>query len=114
MSKNPADLLIAMALRPPKSVARVVKPETGLSMMEVEMRAEAAASLGHHGRKVEKALAALRADPGTRRAELTLAAAHEVWAYLVQRELMGMRDHRLIVREMDIPQSVLNLMGSRR
>jgi len=101
-----------MAMRPPKSLARVIKPETGLSMMEVEMRAEAAASLGHHGRKVEKALRALQAATPRTRQRLVRAAAREVWAYLIQRELMGMRDHRLIIREMNIPQEVLNLMGA--
>jgi len=101
-----------MAMRPPKSLARVIKPETGLSMMEVEMQAEAAASLGHHGRKVEKALAALGAASAKSRPRLIHAASREVWAYLIQRELMGMRDHRLIIREMAIPREVLNLMGA--
>ncbi len=100
-----------MALRPPKSIAKVVNPETGLSMMEVEMRAETASSLGHHGRKVEAALKRLETAGEETREEHLRGAAREVWAYFVQREMCGMRDHRLIIREMGIPDAVLRRMG---
>ena len=101
-----------MPIRPPESIARVIKPETGLSMVEAEMRAEAAASLGHHGRKVEKALNQLKLAGDSNRAIHTRIAARAVWEYLIQREMMGLRDHRLIIREMQIPQAVLNMMGA--
>jgi hypothetical protein len=99
-----------MAVRAPQSFAHVVNPKTGLSMVEAEMMAETAASLGHHGRKLEKALEALQTAAGDRRA-LEIRAGRATWEYFVQRELMGMRDHSLIVRELGIPQTVLNLMG---
>lgn len=101
-----------MSLRPPKSLAKVINPETGLSMVEAEMLAESATSLGHHGRKVEKALKALAAADDASRPALKRKAARAVWEYFIQRELCGMRDHRLIIREMGIPPEILNLMGA--
>lgn len=101
-----------MAVRPPKQLAKVVNPETGQSMVEAEIMAETAASLGHHGRKVEAALKRLEgADEATRPEALKLAA-REVWAFFIQREMCGMRDHRLIIREMGIPEAVLRRLGA--
>jgi len=101
-----------MALRAPQNLATLVNPKTGLSMVEAEIQAETAASLGHHGRKLETALAAFSAAADDERAALRKRAARAAWEYFIQRELMGMRDHRLIIREMQIPQEVLNLMGA--
>lgn len=105
-------LTLHMALRTPKSLAKIVKPETGLSMVEAEMLAETAASLGHHGRKVEKAMKRLDEGDYDDRDEMIQTAAREVWAYFIQRELMGMRDHKPIIKEMNIPAEVLNMMGA--
>lgn len=101
-----------MSLRPPQNLTNGLSLETGQSVLEAEMLAETASSLGHHGRKAEKALAALALASDKNRAELTDLAAREVWAYFIQRELCGMRDHRIIIREMSIPKSVLNRMGA--
>ena len=98
--------------RPPKTLARVVNAETGLSMMQAEILAETSHSLGHQGRKVEAALARLRTTPEHQRGEALREASRAVWAYFVQRELCGMRDHRLIIREMGIPDTVLRRLGS--
>ncbi len=103
-----------MAVKPPQQLARVVNQDTGLSMMEVEMQAEAATSLGHHGRKTEAALKALAEADDENRDAAIRKASREVWAYFIQRELMGMRDHRLIIREMGIPDIVLKRMGEVR
>jgi len=103
-----------MSLRPPKSLSRVVDPASGLSMVEAEVLAETAASLGHHGRKAEAALRALEAAGEDERPVRLDAAARAVWAYFIQRELCGMRDHRLIIREMGIPAAVLNRLGAVR
>ncbi|MBU1175999.1 MAG: hypothetical protein KKH72_11410 [Alphaproteobacteria bacterium] len=87
---------------------------TVLSQVETEILEEAASSLGHYGRAAEAALARLKgADAGNRPA-LLQNAADAVWAFLIQREFCGMRDHRFIIREMDIPRSVLNRMGAIR
>lgn len=103
-----------MSLRPPKNFASNRNQTTEMSPIQGEILAETASSLGHQGRKVEKALAGLAEAEDADRETQTYAAAREVWAYFIQRELCGMRDHRLIIREMGIPQSVLNLMGSVR
>jgi hypothetical protein len=91
--------------------------ELGVNMLEIEILAEKAASLGHHGRMVEKTMAELKAfDPakGTadERLELVKAAARATWKFFVQRELCGLRDQREIIRFYGIPQEVLNRMGA--
>lgn len=106
-----------MSLRAPKQfgqISKVVNPETGLAMVEAEILSETATSLGHHGRKVERALEALQAAEEAEREDMLYAAAREVWAYFIQREMMGMRDHRLIIREMGIPDAVLRRLGAIR
>jgi hypothetical protein len=85
--------------------------------IEQEILSEKAASLGHHGHKVEHALAALRAfDAAPGRAEeralLLKAAAREVWKYFVQREMCGMRDQREAIRLYGIPNEVLVRLGA--
>ena len=104
-----------MSLRMPRDLARlgrVGQSANDLSPIEAEALSESASSLGHQGRKVEKALAALE-NAGPEAREAALATAGEaVWAYFVQRELCGMRDHRLIIREMAIPAEVLMRLGA--
>ena len=85
--------------------------------IETEVLAEKASSLGHHGRLVEKAMAALHAfdaAPGAleERTILVKRAASEVWKFFIQRELCGMRDHREIIRFYAIPQEVLVRLGA--
>lgn len=82
-----------------------------------EIVAEKASSLGHHGRLVEEAIAAIKAfdaapDAPEKRQELLRKAAHEVWAFFVQRELCGMRDQREVVRIYGIPPEVLVRLGA--
>jgi hypothetical protein len=90
---------------------------TGFGPVENEIVAEKASSLGHHGRQVEKAMAALHAfdaSPGTEaeRPALVKAAAREVWKYFIQRELCGLRDQRDVIREYRIPGEVLARLGA--
>lgn len=91
--------------------------ELGVNSLESEILAEKAASLGHHGRLVERAMADLKAfdaAPGTREERLVLvkAAARAVWKFFVQRELCGLRDQREIIRFYGIPPEVLNRLGA--
>ena len=107
MSILPADMLAARTLR-----------DTGLNILENEMLAEKASSLGHHGRLVEKAMEALRAfdaeGKGTaeERLELVRDAAKKVWAFFVQRELCGLRDQKEMIRFYGIPGEVLVRLGA--
>jgi hypothetical protein len=91
--------------------------ELGVNTLESEILAEKASSLGHHGRMVEKTMAALKAfDPATGTADerlvLVKAAARATWKFFVQRELCGLRDQREIIRFYGIPQEVLNRLGA--
>lgn len=104
-----------MSLRMPRDLARLSRAgqfNGALSNFEAEALSESASSLGYQGRKVEKALAVLAAAEGNARDAACAAAGEAVWAYFVQRELCGLRDHRLIIREMGIPAEVLTRLGA--
>ena len=63
---------------------------------------------------MEAALAVLSDHPGGEgRAELVKAAAEAVWGFLVQREIMGLRDRAAIVAHYGIPREVLGRIGAR-
>ena len=107
-----------MSLKLPDLAARLRRLEVDLNPLDVEIAAEKASSLGHHGRLVEQALAALSrfdAEPGgdsEARRDLVARAAREVWAFFVQRELCGMRDHRDAIQLYGIPREVLARLGA--
>ena len=101
------------SLRMPQSLANRLGVETGDAVLRYELLKEQAASLGQSGRKVEKALAALRDHEGEGRAEVLKAAADAVWGFLVQREIMGLRDRAAIVAQYGIPREVMNRIGVR-
>lgn len=106
-----------MSLRMPRDLARISRggQSTGaLSNLEAEVLSESASSLGYQGRKVEKALAALTVAQGEAYQTALADAGEAVWAFFIQRELCGLRDHRLIIREMGIPQAVLSRLGAQR
>lgn len=79
-----------------------------------EAAADMAVSLGVAGRRVEAALAVLarteRADPA--RPDRLKDAARAVHAYFIQRELIGLRRHDVLIREMGIPREVLVRLGA--
>jgi hypothetical protein len=101
------------SLRLPQSFARRLGVETGEAVLRYELVEEQALSLGRMGRKAEAALAALRAHQGEGRAEVLKAACDAVWCFLVQREVLGLRDRAAIVREYDIPREVMVRLGAR-
>ena len=102
------------SLRMPQSLVARLKPETGQAALHHELMEEQAQSLGRAGRKVEAALAALAAHPGgDGRADLVKAAADAVWGFLVQREVMGLRDRAQVVAQYGIPREVLVRIGAR-
>jgi hypothetical protein len=103
-----------MSLAPPQILARKVQAD-GFNVLESEVMAEKASSLGHHGRLVEKALAALKAHDGVNaeaRLALLRTAAHEVWAFFVQRELCGLRDQKEVIRLYEVSPEVLARLGA--
>jgi hypothetical protein len=90
--------------------------DASFNLLQQDLLAEQAASLGYHGRLVETAMAALHAfDPSgdaEERARLVKAATRHVWAYFVQREACGMRDHRHVIKDYGIPGEVLARLGA--
>lgn len=100
------------SLRMPQSLSRRLGVETGDAVFRHELLAEQAASLGQAGRKVEAALALLREHPGGEgRAAVLKAAADAVWGFLVQREVLGLRDRNAVIAHYSIPREVLNRLG---
>jgi hypothetical protein len=78
--------------------------------------------LGTLGRQVEQALAALSAfdvegggvDRDARRSTLLDEATDRVWAFMIQRELCGLRCWEAVVKDYGIPREVLNRVGQAR
>lgn len=97
----------------PQGLLRRLGADTGEAVLRYELVEEQAASLGRQERKMQAALAALRAHSGEGREGLLRAAADAVWCFLVQREVLGFRDRATIVRHYDIPADVLARLGVR-
>lgn len=102
------------SLRMPQSLSTRLGVETGEAVLRHELMEEQAQSLGRAGRKVEAALAALREHPGGEgRATALRDACDVVWGFLVQREIMGLRDRAQVIAQYDIPREVLARLGAR-
>jgi hypothetical protein len=106
----------------PQSPAGGFKPESGWSVLDYEILQQKAQTLGNLGCRVEQALASLRAfdaeaseaDQEARRSALLDEAAERVWAFMVQRELCGLRYWDAVVKDYGIPVEVLNRVGQVR
>jgi hypothetical protein len=101
------------SLRMTASLIRRLGVETGEAVLRYELMEEQAAALGRTGRKAQAALAALKAHEGEGRAEALKAAADAVWCFLVQREVMGLRDRAAVVAQYQIPNEVMVRLGAR-
>lgn len=101
------------SLRMPQSLLNRLGSDTAEAALRHEIVEEQAAALGRMGRKAEAALATLKAHEGEGRAEVLSAAADAVWCFLVQREVMGLRDRAAVVAQYDIPREVMARLGAR-
>jgi len=101
-----------MSLRPPQNLSSL-RFETGDSVLNIELMAEQAASLGRAGKRVEKTLAALRRASDAERPAALKAAADAVWGLFIQRELMGQRNQKPLIDHYGIPPEVLARLGAR-
>lgn len=88
--------------------------------LNYELVQESAATLARLGRGVERALEALaafdaaHANGGSAAAErdrLVAAAGEALWYYVVQREVMGLRDVEPVMRHLGVPREVRMRMG---
>ncbi|MHA6690230.1 DUF6665 family protein [Devosia sp. A449] len=100
-----------MSLRDSLDLIRTVRPDAGTAAIEHEILAERASSLSAAERKVIATIAAL-ATADTDRAERLTQARSAVWAYFVQRELIGFRRHTDVIQELSIPGEVLVGLGA--
>jgi hypothetical protein len=90
-----------------------VSDEKALKSVEHEISGEKAGAIGRSGHKLRAALDSLRrfdehnslADP-VARAKLVATAADAFWAYVVQRESMGLVDSDYIRREYRVPPEI--------
>lgn len=81
-----------------------------------ELMAERARTLGRAGERLERAVAALEAHAGDAiaRHDALWEAADAAFCYVVQREVMGMRDSASALSFYRVPHEVQRLMGARR
>jgi hypothetical protein len=111
-----------MTVRIPQSVSTGRQPETGWSVLDYELQEQKAHTLGILSGQVEQALTALRAfdaeaheaDREHHRRALLDGAADLVWAFMIQRELCGLRNWDAVVGDYNIPREVLNRVGQVR
>ncbi|MFC4172090.1 DUF6665 family protein [Microvirga sp. GCM10011540] len=111
-----------MAVRIPQSLSTGLQPENGWNVLDYELREQKAHALGSLSGQVEQALAALRTfdagehgpDGNHRRRALLDEAADRVWAFMIQRELCGLRNWEAVVKDYGIPREVLNRVGQVR
>lgn len=106
-----------MALTAADIQNRIRALDQAYNPIEAEILGEKASSLGHHGRMVEKSLAALKGFDAAKgkpedRRTLLLDAAHQVWMFFVQRELCGLRDRADVIKLYGIPPEVLVRLGA--
>ena len=113
-----------MTVRPPRALApRIANIWTAnpAGALDYEIAQEKASTLGRLGRGLEAALAALREfDAGTaepnaetrnERRALVAQAGHALWMFVVQREALGLRDSRQMMRDYGVPPEVQGRMG---
>lgn len=108
-----------MSVRPPKLLNTKAPVETGASVLDGEIMAEMASSLGRAGRALEAALSTLETvsrnpeqlDEKRRRESLLQDAATKAWALIIQYELCGLSNQNNLVRRYGIPAEVMARVG---
>jgi hypothetical protein len=107
-----------MTLRSPLTSSSSLTSRT--AALDYEIAQEQVAAFGRQGRALEVALAALadyERDNGPRdatRARLVAQASDALWCFIVQREAIGLRDPKPVLRDYRVPAEVHNRMGAFR
>ena len=93
----------------------------GIDVLQYEIAQEKAGVLARLGRQLQAALARLEAfdaaaQPGSaaERDALVGAAGEALWYFVVQREVLGLRDADAVMRELRVPREVRLRMGLNR
>ncbi|MBX9457503.1 MAG: hypothetical protein KL863_16640 [Rhizobium sp.] len=104
-----------VSLRPPSQYQHSSGGTSPLSVLEYELMAERADALGRAGLRAEAALRRLTsAATDEEREALTDAAATEVYALFIQREMCGLRNGRDVIARYGIPGAVVARLGVSR
>jgi hypothetical protein len=117
--KTPTRMSPEMTVRPPRQLATKIWTDNPAAALDYEIAQEKASALGRLGRGLESALDALRdfdarqngdAAREQRRA-LVAQAGHALWLFVVQRESVGLRGTRQLMRDYGVPGEVQACMG---
>lgn len=110
-----------MSVRPPNLLKSKAPVESGASVLDGEIMAEMASSLGRAGRALEAALSKLDALPENpdptdedHREALLQDAATKAWALIIQYELCGLSSQKNLVQRYRIPAEVMARIGIAR
>ena len=103
-----------MSLRPPVSYLENATGKSPLNVLEYELMAERADSLGRAGQRAEAALLKLGEASEADREDLLDAAARDVYALFIQREICGLRNGREVIARYEIPGAVVARLGVTR
>jgi hypothetical protein len=97
----------------PRAYARQFEQARVDTALNVEMLEEKAAALSRAGKQVEETLAALENCPERDHEAVRRAAADAVYAYLIQREICGLRDQQVVFRSFNVPGDVIAILGAK-
>ena len=103
-----------MSLRPPSHYQHNSQGKSPLNILEYELMAERADALGRAGLRAEAALRRLNNAQPEDREILIDAAAAEVYALFIQREICGLRNGRDVIARYGIPGAVIARLGVTR
>lgn len=104
-----------MSLRLPGQNSSPAAGQTGVDVLDYELMAEKAASLGRAGYYAEQYLRRLHEYEGgaEERVVLLKKTVEAVYAWFIQRELCGLKRHDSLIREYSIPKEVLVRLGAK-
>ena len=113
-----------MTVRPPRALTPKITniwTANPAGALDYEIAQEKASTLGRLGRALEAALAALKefdaraieptAEIRRERNALVAEAGYALWLFVVQREALGLRDSRQVMRDYAVPPEVQGRMG---
>jgi hypothetical protein len=103
-----------MSLRPPVSYLENTTGKSPINVLEYELMAERADSLGRAGQRAEAALQKLKEASTEERDDLLDEAAREVYALFIQREICGLKNGREVIARYGIPGAVVARLGVTR
>jgi len=114
-----------MTVRPPRQFSGAHVPDSPQTALDYEIAQEKASTLGRLGRRLEATLAELAAfdaalthdgaaepDAEAARRALVSQAGNALWQFIVQREVLGLRDNAQVLRDYSVPAEVRDRAGA--